>query len=335
MFILRRLCSFLRRTFRRQPNAPVIIRQLATTTTTDKYSSLPLIRIATFDVAMFSMAPAAPNAAHTFPAPAKIDYPKSILKRNPIFSTSKRRSVSINLPGEQITVEKSRHLGSAAYRELHQNENGKSPALAELGFVDKRRKSEKSVLQVLLEVGADVFALQNVKAEEEKGMRPLADLAEGLGMKYVFAESWAPQFGNAILSKWPVKKSTVLKICDGNVLKVSIQVPSAGEVSLYCTHLDHLNEEWRMKQISAILRSSNGHHILVGCLNALDKTDYSEDRWNDVVKYSEQSGKPRPKTELMRFLKGKRYIDAKDYAGECEAVVVIPKGQGHPYFDNF
>lgn len=30
----------------------------------------------------------------------------------------------------------------------------------------------------------------------------------------------------------------------------------------------------------------------------------------------------------MRYLKAKRYVDAKDFAGECEAVVVVAKGQG-------
>lgn len=38
-------------------------------------------------------------------------------------------------------------------------------------------------------------------------------------------------------------------------------------------------------------------------------------------------GKPTPKVEVMRFLKNKQYTDAKDFAGECESVVVIAKGQ--------
>ena len=38
-------------------------------------------------------------------------------------------------------------------------------------------------------------------------------------------------------------------------------------------------------------------------------------------------GKPTPKTEVMRYLKVKRYVDAKDFAGECEDVVVVARGQ--------
>lgn len=35
-----------------------------------------------------------------------------------------------------------------------------------------------------------------------------------------------------------------------------------------------------------------------------------------------------PKAEVMRYLKAKRYVDARDFAGDCEAVVVVAKGQG-------
>ncbi|KAK8947969.1 hypothetical protein KSP40_PGU004839 [Platanthera guangdongensis] len=108
-------------------------------------------------------------------------------------------------------------------------------------------------------------------------------------MKYAFAESWAPDFGNAILSKWPIKQSRVQKICNHddfrNVLKVTIEVPGAGEVDLHCTHLDHLDEDWRLKQIGVILGSSEQQpHILAAGLNALDETDYSAERWDDIVK---------------------------------------------------
>ena len=69
-----------------------------------------------------------------------------------------------------------------------------------------------------------------------------------------------------------------------NVLKATIDVPWAGEVDFYCTQLDHLNENWRMKQISAIIRSNDSPHILAGGLNSLNGSDYSDDRWMDIVK---------------------------------------------------
>lgn len=68
------------------------------------------------------------------------------------------------------------------------------------------------------------------------------------------------------------------------MLRATIDVPRAGEVNIHCTHLDHLDENWRMKQINSILHSSEGPHILAGGLNSLDESDYSSDRWNDIVK---------------------------------------------------
>lgn len=74
-------------------------------------------------------------------------------------------------------------------------------------------------------------------------------------------------------------------ICEcRNVLKATIDVPRVGEFNFYCTHLDHLDENWRMKQINAVIQSSDKPHIIAGGLNSLDETDYSPERWTDIVK---------------------------------------------------
>ncbi|CAL5084371.1 unnamed protein product [Urochloa decumbens] len=292
------------------------------------------IRVATFNAAMFSMAPAVsaepPAAAGAAAAergagvplpgsPGGARRPKGILKAQAASLTrspSKAR-VSINLQDNEISLERSR-LWRGKQR----------PPPRDAGAAEPRRRS---VEEVLREAGADIIGLQNVRAEEERGMRPLSELAEGLGMRYVFAESWAPEYGNAVLSRWPIKRWKAHRVADQsdfrNVLRATIEVPEAGEINFHCTHLDHLDEGWRMKQVDAIIRSGDGPHILAGGLNALDGTDYSGERWADIVKYYEEIGKPTPKVEVMKYLKAKQYVDAKDFAGECEAVVVVAKGQ--------
>ncbi|KAE8722875.1 GH3 family protein [Hibiscus syriacus] len=287
------------------------------------------------------------------------DRPKSILKQSPLHPSSlnekenlsrqqkyakSRLRVSIDLPDNEISLLRNRQLSFAEGREKDGSSSttwrGKAPLRSAVSFsedmgnrVDGSEgfRSRKTVLQVLRELDADILALQDVKAEEEKAMKPLSDLAAALGMNYVFAESWAPEYGNAVLSKWPIKRWKVQKIFDEtdfrNVLKATIDVPEAGEVDFHCTHLDHLDENWRMKQINAIIQSTDGPHILAGGLNSLEETDYSNERWTDIVKYYEEMGKPVPKVEVMKFLKIKQYTDAKDFAGECEPVVVIAKGQ--------
>ncbi|XP_031279947.1 uncharacterized protein LOC116138380 [Pistacia vera] len=335
------------------------------------------IRVATFNAALFSMAPAVPKSDKSsnfdgenedftkgrksvevnISAKSMNDRPKSILKQSPLhenlskqqnFSKSKLR-VSINLPDNEISLLRSRQLSfredendasSSSSTSISRILKGKGPIRSRSavsfatnvanGDVESYRSS-RTVVEVLRELDADILALQDVKAEEENAMKPLSDLAAALGMNYAFAESWAPEYGNAVLSKWPIKRWKVQKIFDDtdirNVLKVTVDVPQTGEVNFHCTHLDHLNENWRMKQINAIIQSNEAPHILAGGLNSLDETDYSPERWTDIVKYYEEMGKPTPKVEVMKFLKSKQYTDAKDFAGECESVVMIAKGQ--------
>lgn len=409
---LRRLCSKFRWPVRRRAKSKVIIKRFgksnsrsqdlsntngSATIHPNNHLGVPKsetpIRIATFNAALFSMAPAVPeltekassfdygedeqdyrkvpsncSASYTNSrSKSMVDRPKSILKQSPLHSSSTSSSetlskqqkfaksklrVSINLPDNEISLKRSGQL-SFVIDETEEdpssktsNSKGISRILKGKGvlksqnsfssreFESQRGKSfrsTKTVLEVLKELDADILALQDVKAEEEKEMKPLSDLAAALGMNYVFAESWAPEYGNAVLSKWPIKRSKVQKIFDDsdfrNVLKATIDVPQTGEVDFHCTLLDHLDEKWRMKQINAIIESNERPHILAGGINSLDETDYSPERWTDIVKYYEEMGKPTPKVEVMKYLKNKQYTDAKDFAGECESVVIIAKGQ--------
>ncbi|KAF3783811.1 hypothetical protein EJ110_NYTH28966 [Nymphaea thermarum] len=342
-----------------------------------------IIRVATFNVALFSMAPAAPKEHNHGKEIARGggggswrqsvesgvsgmyagDRPKGILKQNlPVNSVKNsaehrakqqkvgrtKLRVSINLPDNEISMERSRQLNSpgrqdelttrAISMDHNRHRDGKAPLLSSYSFPSHRTssnrenfKTDRTIMEILKEVDADLLALQDVKAQEEKGMKPLSELAEALGMKYVFAESWAPDYGNAVLSKWPIKRWQVQKIFDDtdirNVLKVVVDIPSTGEINFHCTHLDHLDENWRMKQVKATVEADDSPHLLAGCLNSLDETDYSEERWTDMVKYYEEIGKPTPKAEVMKFLKARKYVDAKNFAGECESVVVLAKGQ--------
>ncbi|PWA91739.1 endonuclease/exonuclease/phosphatase, PGAP2-interacting protein [Artemisia annua] len=281
------------------------------------------IRVATFNVAMFSLAPAVSKSDGNWVDGVREHENtglKSILKSSPLHSSSNgheysAKKVSINLLEDEISMSQNRVL--------------RSPICFPL--IGWKEDGSRSIFDVLKDVDADVLALQDVKAEEENEMKPLSDLAFALGMNYVFAESWAPEYGNAILSKWPIKRSKVQKIYDDqdfrNVLKATIDVPRTGELNFYCTQLDHLDENWRMKQIDAIVKSSDQPHILAGGINSLSGSDYSFDRWSNIVKYYEELGKPTPRTDVTRFLHENKYIDSKHFAGDCEPAVIITKGQ--------
>lgn len=100
----------------------------------------------------------------------------------------------------------------------------------------------------------------------------------------------------------------------------TIDIPRVGEVNFQCTLLNHLDENWRMKHIKAIIEFYEGLHILAGGLNSFDETDHSLERWTNIIEYHEDMGKPTPEAEVMRFFKSQQYTDAKDLPGECESV---------------
>ena len=285
---IKRLCARLRWSVRRRSKSKIIIRWFgksnskAHTDTKDhtivngtskvhqdgelgRLNSVRPIRIATFNAALFSMAPAMPKAENSssfdydnegfsdarrsmdlsLRAKSTNDRPKSILKQSPLhpnsmndkeklsqqqkFVKSKLR-VSINLPDNEISLLRNRQLSFAEHEKdgsssgaVSRTLRGKAPLRSTVNFLTNMRngvdgcesyRSRKTVLEVLRELDADILALQDVKAEEEKAMKPLSDLAAALGMNYVFAESWAPEYGNAVLSKWPIKRWKVQKIFD-------------------------------------------------------------------------------------------------------------------------
>lgn len=222
-----------------------------------------IIRVATFNAALFSMAPAVPKdpqksasldfdnedfeietgkpvAGHEFRAKSMNDrLPKSILKQSPLHSSSSMRlpeglskqdkfsrsklRVSINLPDNEISLRRRTGdtSGGSSSSSINKILKGKAPLSLRSTSLNTPLSSRagtgagtRTILEVLRELNADILALQHVKAEEEKEMKPLSDLATALGMNYVFADSWAPEYGNAILSKWPIKRWKIQKIFD-------------------------------------------------------------------------------------------------------------------------
>lgn len=216
------------------------------------------VRVATFNAALFSLALAVPRAEKSvvflneddlFSTMEKSanNIPKSILKQSPlhssysstaspeyIFSPSKpKMKVSINLPDNEISLAQKKVVGKIDQpsRQVSVRSQGpmRSPVNIPFGMTnwmnDGSLIGSRTILDVLKEVDADILALQDVKAEEEKNMKPLSDLAYALGMNYVFAESWAPEYGNAILSKWPIKRWKVQRIYDDQDFRCPFSFP--------------------------------------------------------------------------------------------------------------
>jgi hypothetical protein len=185
------------------------------------------IRVATFNAALFSMAPAVQATVPATEAGAGAERdaarrtgntgvrprPKGILKAQAslLSRTPSKARVSINLQDNEISLDRSGRLPGSP-RPASKKQLKQQPSV--VGGLDATRR--RSVEEVLRESGADIIGLQNVRAEEERGMRPLSELAAALGMRYVFAESWAPEYGNAVLSRWPITRWKALRVADNS-----------------------------------------------------------------------------------------------------------------------
>jgi endonuclease/exonuclease/phosphatase family metal-dependent hydrolase len=150
------------------------------------------------------------------------------------------------------------------------------------GRLDVRRFAH-----VIRAVGADVVGLNEVLHPVSNGRHthePLTELAERLGMCYVFGPSgwidrsapgWHGPVGNALLSRYPLDDVTNTQLPrlqatrQRSLLAATVgDGPSRG-LRAHVTHLDHAFEGTRLLQIRAVLRHlpMSGPHYLGGDFN--------------------------------------------------------------------
>lgn len=213
-------------------------------------------RLATFNAALFSLASAVPTAERSVVLVQEegdsVKIPKGILKQSPLHPLADtntntntdtnvsesdhecklvkpRPKVSINLPENEISLAHDRRVaavGDSLESSFRFNNTTtlsamRSPICFPTWWSGPTLCGSRTIYDVLKEVDADILSLQDVKADEADDMKPLSELASALGMSYVFAESWAPEFGNAVLSRWPIKKWSAERICDDRDFRCS------------------------------------------------------------------------------------------------------------------
>lgn len=159
----------------------------------------------------------------------------------------------------------------------------------------------------LKDLKADIVCLNEVKRIKMRDLEgnerddTLESLAEDLDMEHFFAHAnpGYENFGNAIL----VNKKLQVIHCDSTHLEGGSSVPTPKgdkhigrgclavcvtalekSFAVLATHLDHISEAERLRQAESILshrqRLSKGlPHLLVGDLNAMKRSDYSEEEW--------------------------------------------------------
>ena len=129
-------------------------------------------------------------------------------------------------------------------------------------------------------LAADFIALQEVdrnvnRSNKVDQARLLGDL---LGMKSAFGafmDYQGGEYGLAILSKWPIVRSTPLRLPDGNeprvALLVQVTLADGSPLTVVCVHFDWVsNDSFRLRQATAlttVLDTLRMPYVLLGDFN--------------------------------------------------------------------
>jgi ribonuclease HII len=155
------------------------------------------------------------------------------------------------------------------------------------------------VIRAIAETRADVVGLNEVfhplTLRCQGATRDLLSrMAARLGMAFVFSPTnphsdWgyvAGPYGNALLSRYPIRRAETIYLphTENHYRRAALRAELAvgrETWAVYVTHLNHLSERVRAREIRALLnliaRHGEGHHLLIGDLNALAMSDYVHD----------------------------------------------------------
>ena len=165
----------------------------------------------------------------------------------------------------------------------------------------------KELTSILLSLNLDVLALEEAANNEEWRL-----LCKNLALTHtLFGASHGTSYGNAIASRHPIiesfnqKSKTDAKGGLRSMLRCTFggDHPFVRNRRFAVTHLDHINEDDRLRQIKEFSPLNNDINILIGDMNALTENDYSDAYFLNVV-----AGKRKksfweyPRFELIKLL---------------------------------
>lgn len=156
----------------------------------------------------------------------------------------------------------------------------------------------------------DICGLQEVPGWERlKCVTPV-------GYSALFDDAY-PTYGNGLICKNELFtadhfKTHILKHAPGKktAFEVCLNFKRGGSLTVFIVHLDHKDENARIKQIQTlekILPSSP--HLILGDFNSLTFEDYTDEDFAKIEKSRKDSGWERPKNNVTTKMKEIGYLD--------------------------
>jgi len=207
------------------------------------------------------------------------------------------------------------------------------------------------VARVIRESRADVVGLNEVyhplgQTEDSNSCSRLSlldQIAGELGMDRVFgpclrwpATDTMPEqsYGNALLSRWPIIASAAHHLApvpereQRGLLEARILLPNDRPLTVYVTHLDHIDEAARLTQLRSLRawtsRDRNRPHLVMGDFNAVAPWDFAQRR-GDL----ERLAAARPASAFLLQEGGMQVVPMMEKAGYVDAMSAVGQaGQG-------
>jgi endonuclease/exonuclease/phosphatase family metal-dependent hydrolase len=185
------------------------------------------------------------------------------------------------------------------------------------------KENFKLVIESMQQIQPDVLGLNEVDSSHGKTARDtITELSLELGFDHRVCGlvDWI-NFGNALLSRFPFRnlKSTSLIVRDAE--ERNAVGADFGHYAIIVTHLDHISEDVRLKQLDTVLRFCQEFrkpHILMGDFNALTREDYTDDEWQELVEERRCRRWELPEHKVTSVMKESGYRDAWLESGNCE-----------------
>ncbi|KAF4654214.1 hypothetical protein FOZ61_008406 [Perkinsus olseni] len=196
------------------------------------------------------------------------------------------------------------------------------------------RKGSPSQLAAYLKslMPIDVLCLNEVSIKD----RRLDQLTRHLGEEYksFFFSTTAnknPEFGNAVITRLPVKSACRIPLEGGSKVLwrgEAVQIIRNGvlvdfdDFSVCCTHLDHMRESERVKQVDGLIEQLRERlcpetpHFIMGDFNELSSEDYTTGEWSNLKQRHENFGWPFESDEVTERLLRADYVDVLRSCGD-------------------
>jgi endonuclease/exonuclease/phosphatase family metal-dependent hydrolase len=169
------------------------------------------------------------------------------------------------------------------------------------------RNNVNDLVEILKPLNLDLLAIEEVYNDES-----WPKFCQLLSLPYfIFDTSYGRFHGNGIASRYPIRfwsSQQASFTCRGgkrSLLQCSLDGdhPFVRDRIFAVTHLDHLDENNRLKQIKEFKPHKQNIDILIGDMNALTRDDYSDDYCqNIVVGKREESGWEKPRFDLTKLI---------------------------------